>query len=235
MIKGYKIQKNNNPTVRLAIISLCFMLQACASQPKHPVQTEAFTAQSPQASITLDAEAGVAAAQNDTQDGQMAQTPQTLRKQDESSADQALADMKHRLDSINHSPAHKVSALSYMKGNFGRNIDVFPLNEPIDNPPVLKPRGQAYPRHTLQAGQNIFTPEQNPSVIVYPYDPSAKAISAPQVQEQEHELGEAQKQRFLTQPDLNMNTAENTSPVAVEQNREDRRPNRTARRLTGYE
>lgn len=209
MIKAYKIQRIKGCLNIFAVAAICVLLQACASQPKDPVQTK-----------PLSVEGAPVQAKPEQ--------PQTLKAQDVRTAEDALFDMKQRLDSINHSPANQVSALSYMKGNFGRNIDIFPLNEPIENAPVLKPRGQSYPRHTLQAGQNIFTPEQNPSVIVFPYDPNARPTPVTMGQDNAQQM----QGRFLTRAETRMTTAPKASAAPP---RSDRRPNQTARRLTGYE
>ena len=78
------------------------------------------------------------------------------------------------LQRIENSPANQISALSYVRGNYGKDVTVYPVGG--DNTPrsavskVLKNKDEDYQNSMQQLGEALYTPQYSPDVVVYSLD-----------------------------------------------------------------
>ena len=109
-------------------------------------------------------------------EAQLAQVKQE-KKQVVQYSEDPLYETYKALHSINNSVVHDVSALSYVQGNYGASVNVYPLDKRSANPhTVLKERTEQYPRHIMQLGQDVYTENYSDNVLLYPIDDPYSAL-----------------------------------------------------------
>jgi hypothetical protein len=78
------------------------------------------------------------------------------------------------LQRIQNSPANQISALSYVRGNYGKDVTVYPVG--VNSSPrsavskVLKNKDEDYQNSMQQLGDALYTPQYSPDVVVYSLD-----------------------------------------------------------------
>ena len=154
------------------------------------------------------------------------------------------------LQRIQNSPANQISTLSYVRGSYGSNVTVYPVDGSSQRAAVssvLKKRSEGYGEDMMQIGNDLYTPTHSKDVVVYDVDntnipvvtgsmeypepvkavtkrPTTSRVSSPVIREESMPMRPAREGRQLTSYDSSPSSQQTTSSTMSS----------NTRSLTGY-